>query len=78
MVAHLNGVQGVGGSSPLAPTRISTSNLPLEVITHNQGTISLEEDLERVRAVRKAIGKDIYLMVDANNSWTPSIAIKMG
>jgi len=51
---------------------------PLEVITDNQGTISLEEDLERVRAVRKAIGKDIYLMVDANSSWTPSIAIQMG
>jgi len=56
-------------------------NIPLsflEVSTDNQGTVSLEEDLERVRAVRKAIGKDTYLMVDANNSWIPSIAIQMG
>lgn len=30
---------------------------------------SLTEDLERLRAVRAAIGPDIELMVDANNGW---------
>ncbi|UCD72776.1 MAG: mandelate racemase/muconate lactonizing enzyme family protein [Candidatus Bathyarchaeota archaeon] len=36
------------------------------------------EDLERVKAVRDAIGDDIDLMVDANNSWGVQTAIRMG
>ena len=41
-------------------------------------SVTMEEDLERVRLVRKAIGPKIRLSVDANNAWTPSIAIQMG
>ena len=35
------------------------------------------DDIERVRAVRKAIGNDIDLMVDANNGWSVKTAIRM-
>lgn len=35
------------------------------------------EDIKCVRAVREAIGKDIDLMVDANNGWSVSTAIQM-
>ena len=38
-------------------------------------TVSLAEDIERVRAARAAIGDDIGLAIDANNAWTPSIAL---
>jgi L-alanine-DL-glutamate epimerase-like enolase superfamily enzyme len=41
-------------------------------------TVTLQEDLERVRQVRAAIGPDVKLAVDANNAWTPSLAIQMG
>jgi L-alanine-DL-glutamate epimerase-like enolase superfamily enzyme len=35
------------------------------------------EDIERVQAVRAAIGPDIDLMVDANNGWSVNTAIRM-
>jgi L-alanine-DL-glutamate epimerase-like enolase superfamily enzyme len=37
-------------------------------------TVSLEEDVNRVRAVRAAIGPRVKLAIDANNAWTPSAA----
>ena len=40
--------------------------------------VTLEEDLERVAAVRDTIGPDIKLMVDANGAWDVPVAIKMG
>ncbi len=36
-----------------------------------------DEDIERVRAVRQAIGSGIDLMVDANNGWSTRTAIRM-
>ena len=39
-------------------------------------TASIEEDVERVRAARAAIGPGVRLAIDANNAWTPSIAIQ--
>jgi L-alanine-DL-glutamate epimerase-like enolase superfamily enzyme len=36
------------------------------------------QDLHRVNAVRQAIGKDIRIMVDANQGWDVSTSIKMG
>jgi L-alanine-DL-glutamate epimerase-like enolase superfamily enzyme len=39
------------------------------------GRLSVKEDLERVRAVRKAIGPDVELMIDGNHVWTVSEAI---
>jgi o-succinylbenzoate synthase len=40
------------------------------------GTNGLEDDIERVRAVRNAVGDDIELRVDANGAWTESQAIE--
>ncbi len=40
--------------------------------------ISLKEDAERVKAVRGAVGDDIALMVDANNAWDATTAIRFG
>lgn len=34
-------------------------------------------DLERVRAVRNAVGADIMLGVDANGGWSPSVATRL-
>lgn len=42
------------------------------------GLGSIRRDIERVAAVRKAIGPDIKLMVDANHSLTVPTAIRMG
>jgi len=42
------------------------------------GRVSLEEDVERVRAVREAVGDDVDLMVDANHAWTSYQAIRFG
>jgi L-alanine-DL-glutamate epimerase-like enolase superfamily enzyme len=39
-------------------------------------TVSLDEDVERVRAARQAIGPKVRLAIDANNAWTPSVAIQ--
>ncbi|MFW5789573.1 MAG: mandelate racemase/muconate lactonizing enzyme family protein [Spirochaetota bacterium] len=38
----------------------------------------LPHDAERVRAVRKAIGDEVELMVDANNAWDANNAIRFG
>jgi L-alanine-DL-glutamate epimerase-like enolase superfamily enzyme len=37
-------------------------------------TVSLAEDVERVRAARAAIGPHVRLAIDANNAWTLPIA----
>lgn len=39
-------------------------------------TVSYEEDIDRVLAARKAIGQRVKLAIDANNAWTPSLALK--
>ncbi|GAC1643982.1 MAG: arabinonate dehydratase [Chloroflexota bacterium] len=39
-------------------------------------TVTYEEDVERVRAARAAIGPIVKLAIDANNAWTPSLALK--
>jgi L-alanine-DL-glutamate epimerase-like enolase superfamily enzyme len=41
-------------------------------------TVSLAEDLDRVRAVRQAVGDDFGLMVDANNAWDVATALAAG
>ncbi len=37
---------------------------------------TLDEDVERVRAVRAAVGPDFKLAIDANNAWTPAVALR--
>lgn len=42
------------------------------------GALSLKRDVERVKAVRDAVGPDIDLMIDANNAYNAHTAIKAG
>jgi L-alanine-DL-glutamate epimerase-like enolase superfamily enzyme len=42
------------------------------------GRPSMQEDVERVRAVRQAIGPDIQLLTDVNQGWAPNDAIRIG
>ncbi|GAB4114117.1 MAG: arabinonate dehydratase [Candidatus Caldatribacteriota bacterium] len=37
-----------------------------------------EEDFDRIKAVKKVVGEKIQIMVDANQRWTASEAIKIG
>ncbi len=39
-------------------------------------TTTLAEDVERIRTVREAIGPKVKLAIDANNAWTPSVALR--
>ena len=39
-------------------------------------TVTFEEDVARVQAARKVIGPNVKLAIDANNAWTPSLALK--
>lgn len=51
---------------------------PLHNMDHNDyALVSYEEDVERIKKVREAIGPKARLAVDANNAWTPSIALQM-
>jgi L-alanine-DL-glutamate epimerase-like enolase superfamily enzyme len=47
-----------------------------DMIRPEYATASLEEDIERVRLAREAVGHGVRLAVDANNAWTPSVALK--
>ena len=42
------------------------------------GGLSMAEDVARVRALRDAIGPDIHLMVDANEAYNATTAIRLG
>ena len=42
----------------------------------NYATATLEEDVERVRAVREAVGPKVKIAIDANNAWTAPVALK--
>jgi L-alanine-DL-glutamate epimerase-like enolase superfamily enzyme len=56
--------------TPLNPLR--------DMVRPDFAAVSLEEDLERVRAVRAAVGDDFSLAVDANNAWTHDVALRAG
>jgi o-succinylbenzoate synthase len=47
-----------------------------EAIKIKVGVGSLQADIERVRSVRKAVGENIHLRADANQAWSPEIAIQ--
>ena len=44
----------------------------------NTSVVTLEEDLARVEACIKILKNRAKLIVDVNNAWTPSVAIRMG
>jgi D-arabinonate dehydratase len=50
---------------------------PLQHMTANDyATATFEEDIERVRAVRRAVGPEVRIAVDANNAWSPVEALR--
>jgi L-alanine-DL-glutamate epimerase-like enolase superfamily enzyme len=51
------------------------TNMLHDMVRPDYATASLEEDIERVRLARRAAGKGVGLAVDANNAWTPSVAL---
>jgi L-alanine-DL-glutamate epimerase-like enolase superfamily enzyme len=59
-----------------------TTDTPMNPLVHMEApdfaTVTFAEDLRRVGAVRKAVGDDVHLMVDANNAWTKPIAQEAG
>jgi L-alanine-DL-glutamate epimerase-like enolase superfamily enzyme len=59
-----------------------TYDTPVNPLVHMEApdfaTVTFAEDLRRVGAVRKAIGDDVHLMVDANNAWTKPTALEAG
>lgn len=58
--------------------RINNTFAPIEMTANNTlETVTLREELERIRVVREAIGPDIPLMVDASCNWDTKTAIKM-
>lgn len=59
-----------------------TTDTPMNPLVNmeapNFATTTFAEDLRRVAAVRKAVGDDVHVMVDANNSWTKPTALEAG
>ncbi len=59
-----------------------TTDTPVNPLVHMEApdfaAVTFAEDLRRVGAVRKAIGEDVHLMVDANNAWTRPTALEAG
>jgi L-alanine-DL-glutamate epimerase-like enolase superfamily enzyme len=55
-----------------------TAMNPIQFMPENEIHTSVEEDIKRVQAVRKAIGNDITLMVDANGAWDVHTALVVG
>jgi L-alanine-DL-glutamate epimerase-like enolase superfamily enzyme len=44
----------------------------------NMGDKTFEVEIERLKAVREAVGRDVKIMVDANWAWNTSEAIRIG
>lgn len=65
------------GSEELAAEMKSYVNEGFRAVKMKVGGASPEEDIKRVEAVREAIGKEIELMVDANNAWDTNTALRM-
>jgi L-alanine-DL-glutamate epimerase-like enolase superfamily enzyme len=59
-----------------------TTDTPVNPLVHMDApdfaTVTFAEDLQRVGAVRKAIGEGVHIMVDANNAWTKPTALEAG
>lgn len=48
-----------------------------DILKIKVGLLSIEDDLRRVEAVRRGVGDDIALLVDANHAYTSNGAIRM-
>jgi L-alanine-DL-glutamate epimerase-like enolase superfamily enzyme len=61
------------GRTPPIGSKLRTLTADAEL-----GQVSVVEDIARVAAVRKALGPEPRLMLDANCVWSPAVAIAMG
>lgn len=68
----------LGAEEPavLAERASSAVSQGYEAVKLKIGTNGIEEDIERVRAVRNAVGDEIELRVDVNGAWTREQAIE--
>ena len=59
-----------------------TTDTPMNPLVNMEApdfaTVTFAEDLRRVGAVRKAVGDQVHIMVDANNAWTKPTAQEAG
>jgi len=59
-----------------------TTDTPMNPLVHMDepgfAAVTFAEDLGRVRAVRRAVGDDVEVMVDANNAWGLPTALRAG
>lgn len=62
----------------LAVEAESYVNAGFDTLKMKIGLLPIERDAERVALVRKTIGKDVGLLVDANHAYNSSGAIRMG
>jgi L-alanine-DL-glutamate epimerase-like enolase superfamily enzyme len=69
--AYASGGYYLEGKTPenLADECAAYVNLGFNAVKIKVGRVSAREDAERIAAVRRAIGDDIELFVDANNAW---------
>ena len=63
--------------------KVARTNAPFALRVFNNADtdcrmVSLEEDIERVAAVKNAIGRDCELMLDANTNWDYNTALEAG
>lgn len=62
--------------------KVARTNAPFSIRAFTQDAecrmVTLEEDIQRVAAVKKALGKDCRLMVDANTNWDAQTALEAG
>ncbi len=68
----------ISGTNPMAAARIAGWAVEQGFRTMKVKVgIDADGDIERVRAVRDAIGPEIRLGIDANGAWSPRMAIRM-
>lgn len=70
----VNATIGIGTPAETAARAERAVAAGYECLKLKAGAGSLELDLQRVRAVREAVGDEIALRIDANGSWTVDIA----
>jgi L-alanine-DL-glutamate epimerase-like enolase superfamily enzyme len=66
------------GKMKVGRTPDTALNPLLHQVRPDFATVSLDEDLARVRAVRAAVGDEFALAVDVNNAWNVATAIRAG
>ena len=73
--AYLGGIDLHLSTEELVNKSINACERGYTALKMKVGRDYLEEDVERVRAVRKAVGKDMIIMLDANMAWSVEEAI---